>query len=90
VLQVRSNLKEILKYPSALDANLFLIETANLDGTTYLWTHNTAITNNSYTTGRIMQTYNPARGVLARNRSSRVQVRYQTDRTYLNNLSHTL
>ncbi|WP_052257269.1 T9SS sorting signal type C domain-containing protein [Flavobacterium sp. AED] len=37
-------------YPSAIDANLFL--TANLsalDGTIYFWTHNTAITNNLYT-----------------------------------------
>ncbi|MFV5697157.1 T9SS sorting signal type C domain-containing protein [Flavobacterium sp. ZT3R17] len=37
-------------YPSAIDANLFL--TANLsalDGTIYFWTHNTAITNNAYT-----------------------------------------
>jgi hypothetical protein len=36
-------------YPSALDANLFFENSVNLDGTIYLWTHNTAITNNLYT-----------------------------------------
>lgn len=39
-------------YPSALSADLFLSDPLNvgiLDGTIYLWTHNTPITNNSYT-----------------------------------------
>ena len=37
-------------YPSAIDANLFLTtNSTNLDGTIYLWTHNTAIINNLYT-----------------------------------------
>ena len=50
-------------YPSALDANLFLIEnSANVDGTIYLWTHNTAITNNLYTSDDYA-TYNLLGGV---------------------------
>ena len=39
-------------YPSAIDADLLLGDTFNknnTNGTIYLWTHNTAITNNSYT-----------------------------------------
>jgi hypothetical protein len=49
-------------YPSALDANLFLIENSvNLDGTIYLWTHN-AITNNLYTSDDYA-TYNLLGGV---------------------------
>lgn len=37
-------------YPSALDADKFLTDNANvLDGTIYFWTHNTAITDNEYT-----------------------------------------
>jgi hypothetical protein len=39
-------------YPSALDADLFLGASANtgiIGGTIYLWTHNTPITNNQYT-----------------------------------------
>jgi hypothetical protein len=39
-------------YPSALDIDLFLIDPSNagvVNGTIYLWTHNTAITNNVYT-----------------------------------------
>lgn len=39
-------------YPSAIDADLFLGDTFNknnINGTIYLWTHNTALTNNSYT-----------------------------------------
>jgi hypothetical protein len=39
-------------YPSAIDANLFLSDANNrnvIDGTLYFWTHNTAITNNAYT-----------------------------------------
>ncbi len=38
-------------YPSALDANLFLSNTLNdaiVEGTIYLWTHNTPITNLAY------------------------------------------
>ncbi len=40
-------------YPSSIDADLFLTDAANINninGTIYLWTHNTAITNNSYNT----------------------------------------
>ncbi|WP_264520913.1 beta strand repeat-containing protein [Flavobacterium sp. N1994] len=37
-------------YPSAIDADLFITaNTAVTNGTLYLWTHNTAITNNVYT-----------------------------------------
>lgn len=39
-------------YPSAISANLFLSEPANIpviDATIYLWTHNTPIINNNYT-----------------------------------------
>jgi len=39
-------------YPSAIDIDLFLTDVANsgiVNGTIYLWTHNTAITNNNYT-----------------------------------------
>ena len=39
-------------YPSALNADLFLSNTANqsvIDGTLYFWTHNTPMTNNNYT-----------------------------------------
>lgn len=39
-------------YPSAIDADLFISDAANsnsINGTIYLWTHNTAITNNNYT-----------------------------------------
>lgn len=37
-------------YPSALDADKFLTDNAGvLDGTIYLWTHNTAIADNEYT-----------------------------------------
>lgn len=39
-------------YPSAIDADLFISDPANINninGTIYLWTHNTAITNNNYT-----------------------------------------
>ncbi len=37
-------------YPSALDADKFLNDNADvLDGTIYFWTHNTAIANNEYT-----------------------------------------
>jgi hypothetical protein len=39
-------------YPSAIDIDLFLTDAANsgnINGTIYLWTHNTAITNNNYT-----------------------------------------
>lgn len=39
-------------YPSAIDADLFLgdaFNKNNINGTIYLWTHNTAFTNNSYT-----------------------------------------
>ncbi|MFV8379901.1 T9SS sorting signal type C domain-containing protein [Flavobacterium sp. LB3R33] len=37
-------------YPSAIDANLFINENNGiLDGTIYFWTHNTAISNNLYT-----------------------------------------
>jgi hypothetical protein len=39
-------------YPSAISADLFLSDAANapfLDGTIYLWTHNTAVTNLQYT-----------------------------------------
>lgn len=38
-------------YPSAIDADVFLTDSNNvnsINGTIYLWTHNTAITNNSY------------------------------------------
>jgi hypothetical protein len=38
-------------YPSAIDADLFIADATNINninGTIYLWTHNTAITNNSY------------------------------------------
>ncbi|MFN3968775.1 T9SS sorting signal type C domain-containing protein [Flavobacterium sp.] len=38
-------------YPSAIDIDLFLTDTANsgiVNGTIFLWTHNTAITNNNY------------------------------------------
>jgi hypothetical protein len=40
-------------YPSAIDADLFLNNTANtgvIGGTVYLWTHNTPVTNFVYTT----------------------------------------
>lgn len=39
-------------YPSAIDIDLFLTDASNtgvVNGTVYLWTHNTAITNNVYT-----------------------------------------
>lgn len=37
-------------YPSAIDADVFITTNAGVtDGTIYLWTHNTAITNNVYT-----------------------------------------
>lgn len=39
-------------YPSAIDADLFLVDAFNknnINGTIYLWTHNTALINNSYT-----------------------------------------
>ena len=39
-------------YPSSISADLFLSDPANssnVNGTIYLWTHNTAITNNNYT-----------------------------------------
>ena len=37
-------------YPSAIDADVFIATNAGVtDGTIYLWTHNTAITNNAYT-----------------------------------------
>ncbi|MFV5690516.1 T9SS sorting signal type C domain-containing protein [Flavobacterium sp. LT1R49] len=37
-------------YPSAIDADVFITTNAGItDGTIYLWTHNTAITNNVYT-----------------------------------------
>jgi hypothetical protein len=37
-------------YPSALDANSFINANSSvIDGTLYFWTHNTAITNNQYT-----------------------------------------
>ncbi|KIA84878.1 delta-60 repeat domain-containing protein [Flavobacterium sp. AED] len=37
-------------YPSAIDADVFITTNAGVtDGTIYLWTHNTAITNNAYT-----------------------------------------
>lgn len=39
-------------YPSAIDADLFLgdaFNKNNINGTIYLWTHNTALINNSYT-----------------------------------------
>ena len=39
-------------YPSAIDIDLFLTDASNtgvINGTVYLWTHNTAITNNNYT-----------------------------------------
>ncbi|MFV5683901.1 T9SS sorting signal type C domain-containing protein [Flavobacterium sp. GB2R13] len=37
-------------YPSAIDADVFITtNTSVTDGTIYLWTHNTAITNNTYT-----------------------------------------
>lgn len=39
-------------YPSAISADLFLNDDSNrtaINGTIYLWTHNTAITNNQYT-----------------------------------------
>ena len=37
-------------YPSAIDADLFIgANTSATNGTIYSWTHNTAITNNSYT-----------------------------------------
>ena len=39
-------------YPSSINADLFLTDPANssnVNGTIYLWTHNTAITNNNYT-----------------------------------------
>ncbi|WP_396144375.1 GEVED domain-containing protein [Flavobacterium sp.] len=39
-------------YPSAISANMFLSDVSNtsyLDGTIYLWTHNTAVTNLQYT-----------------------------------------
>lgn len=50
-------------YPSALNANLFLIQNStNVDGTIYLWTHNTAITNNLYTSDDYA-TYNLLGGV---------------------------
>lgn len=38
-------------YPSAIDADLFLTDASNvnnINGTIYLWTHNTAMTNNNY------------------------------------------
>ncbi|MBG6110854.1 hypothetical protein IWX84_001736 [Flavobacterium sp. CG_9.10] len=39
-------------YPSALDANAFLIANSGvLDGTIYFWTHNTPITGNLYSQG---------------------------------------
>jgi uncharacterized delta-60 repeat protein len=37
-------------YPSAIDADIFINKNAGvIDGTLYFWTHNTPITNNSYT-----------------------------------------
>lgn len=37
-------------YPSALNADLFILGNSGvINGTIYLWTHNTAITNNNYT-----------------------------------------
>ena len=37
-------------YPSAIDADVFIrTNTEIIDGTIYLWTHNTPITNNVYT-----------------------------------------
>jgi len=39
-------------YPSAIDIDIFLTDASNssvVNGTIYLWTHNTAITNNVYT-----------------------------------------
>ncbi|WP_284653330.1 T9SS sorting signal type C domain-containing protein [Flavobacterium terrisoli] len=39
-------------YPSAIDIDLFITDAANsgvVNGTIFLWTHNTAITNNNYT-----------------------------------------
>ncbi|MFV5697159.1 T9SS sorting signal type C domain-containing protein [Flavobacterium sp. ZT3R17] len=37
-------------YPSAIDADVFIATNADVtDGTIYLWTHNTAIINNAYT-----------------------------------------
>lgn len=39
-------------YPSAIDIDLFITDNLNknvVNGTIYLWTHNTAITNNNYT-----------------------------------------
>jgi hypothetical protein len=49
-------------YPSALDANLFFSENSVNLGTIYLWTHNTAITNNLYTSDDYA-TYNLLGGV---------------------------
>ncbi len=52
-------------YPSAIDADLFLSNTANasvLGGTIYFWTHNTPMTNNVYTADDYAL-YNQAGGI---------------------------
>ncbi|UQD55725.1 T9SS sorting signal type C domain-containing protein [Flavobacterium sp. K5-23] len=50
-------------YPSALDANSFINANSGvIDGTLYFWTHNTAITNNLYTSDDYA-TYNLTGGV---------------------------
>lgn len=50
-------------YPSAINVDAFLIENAEIiDGTIYLWTHNTPITNNVYTADDYA-TYNLLGGV---------------------------
>ncbi len=52
-------------YPSAIDIDLFLTDAANslvVNGTIYLWTHNTAITNNNYTANDYAK-YNNTGGV---------------------------
>jgi hypothetical protein len=53
-------------YPSALDADQFMAEnSAILSGTLYLWTHNTAITNNGYNSDDYAA-YNGVGGVATR------------------------
>ena len=52
-------------YPSAIDIDLFLTDAVNstvVNGTIYLWTHNTAITNNVYTANDYAK-YNNTGGV---------------------------
>ncbi|MCK8140342.1 T9SS sorting signal type C domain-containing protein [Flavobacterium sp. I-SCBP12n] len=53
-------------YPSAIDADVFLaVNSEVLDGTIYLWTHNTPITNNEYTSSDYA-VYNRLGGVATR------------------------